>query len=238
MLLSRCDKVTFVSEGLQVKVREIWGLDLKNTAITYAGAGSKEVSNDDKRKFCDEFGIDSGSIILLALGLTSMSYKAEGLKLLIKAVKEVEKRYPDITLIATGKGIFFDELKEFANLEGADSVIFVGDVKNPYIPLALCDIYTHISLGEGLPVALLEAMSMGKPIIATSVGGIPEAIEDGQNGILTPPDVDKIAEKIIYLIENPGEAEKLGRRARQTLEERFTWRASADKFIEIYSGNL
>lgn len=236
-LLNRCDCITFVSEKLRAKVKEIWLLDFRNAAITYAGAKSRDVSEWEKKEFCGEFGIKSDSIMLLALGLTSLSYKADGLKLLIRAAKKIKETYPKAILVATGRGIYFDELKEFAEKEGAGNAIFVGDIKNPYIPLAICDIYAHISLGEGLPIALLEAMSMGKPIIATPVGGIPEAIDDGKNGYLVRPDVDEIAEKIIFLIKNKSESDRIGQGAKQTAEARFTWRASADKFVEIYRGN-
>jgi len=77
---------------------------------------------------------------------------------------------------------------------------------------------------------------MGKPIIATPVGGIPEAIDDGKNGYLVAPDADMVADKILYLIKNKSESERVGRCARKTAEERFSWRASADKFMRIYSG--
>jgi len=235
-LLDRCDCVTFVSKKLRTKIREIWGLDFKKAQITYAGAQSREVSQGERKDFCDSFGIKSDSIMLLALGLTSLSYKVEGLKLLIKAAKNVKEIYPNTILVVTGKGPFYDELKEYAEKAGGGNVVFAGYVKNPFIPLAICDIYTHISLGEGLPIALLEAMAMGKPIIATPVGGIPEAIDDGKNGYLVSPEVEEIAGRIVYLIKNKSESERIGRCARRTSEERFTWRASADKFVEIYLG--
>ncbi|HWQ20078.1 MAG TPA: glycosyltransferase family 4 protein, partial [Methanotrichaceae archaeon] len=182
LLLGRCDCVTFVSKTLESKVGEIWGLQFKNSAVTYAGVEPVEVEEAAVREFRDRFNLGRNSKVLLALGLTALSYKAEGLKLLISAVKKVSLKYPDVILIATRKGKCLDELKEHARAEGIeDKIIFTGDIDSPYVPLALCDIYTHISLGEGLPIALLEAMSMGKPIIATSVGGIPEAIKDGYN---------------------------------------------------------
>ncbi|VVB67240.1 Trehalose synthase [uncultured archaeon] len=75
---------------------------------------------------------------------------------------------------------------------------------------------------------------MGKPIIATSVGGIPEAIDDGFNGFLVEPDENLIAEKICFLIEHRDLASELGRSAKATAQERFTWKRSAERFIDIY----
>ncbi len=138
-------------------------------------------------------------------------------------------------MILTREGEYSNELKKFVKSEGVqDNVIFTGDVDNPFVPLVICDIYTHISLGEGLPIALLEAMSMGKPIIATKVGGIPEVIENGKNGILVDTDVDEITEKIEYLLENKVFRKRLAKNAKKTVEENFTWDNSVDKFIKIY----
>ena len=177
-------------------------------------------------------------LVLLAQAFTANKLKAEGAKLLIKSVKKLRDKYPNLILILTREGSYSNKLKEFAKNEGIeDNVIFTGDLENPYLPLVICDIYTHTPIGEGLPLALLEAMSMRKPIIATSVGGIPEAIENGVNGILVEPDVDKIAEKIEYLLENREFAEELGRNAKKTAEATFTWEKAAEKFIEIYSGD-
>ena len=235
ILLNKCNYITFVSKALKYKVEEFHGFKFKKIAITYAGIRSEEVSEESKKEFCEKFNLKN-SIVLLAHGLTGIKYKAEGAKLLIKAVRKLRDKYPNITLILTREGLYSRELKEFAEKEKIDrNVIFTGNIDNPHVPLAICDIYTHITLVEGgLSMALLEAMSRGKPIIATKVGGILEAIENGKNGILVEPDVNEIVEKIEYLLENKEFAEKLGRNAKKTAEEKFTWNKSADRFMEIY----
>jgi glycosyltransferase involved in cell wall biosynthesis len=234
-LLNRCDSVTFVSKMLQNRVREIWGFKFRNSKITYAGVNLREVSPDAVLDFRRRFGIRNDSPILLALGFTVLSYKADGLKLLIKSLKNVKEKYPNITLVATRDGRYVDELKQISMAEGLEkNVIFTGDIDDQYVALAACDIYAHISLGEGLPLSLLEAMSMGKPIIATPVGGIPEAIEDGQDGLLVEPNPDKIAEKILCLLKNKPIAEMLGMNAKAVAKERFTWENAADRFIDLY----
>lgn len=235
-LLNRCDYVTFVSKALRDKVESIWGLRFKNAVITYAGVNSKNVDLGSINAFFSQFKIDRNSIILLSLGMTALSYKAEGLKILIKAFKRIHSQYPNTVLVATRNGSYINELREFTVKEGLqESVIFTGDLKNPYAALASCDIYTHISLGEGLPIALLEAMSMGKPIIATPVGGIPEAIKNGFDGVLVPPDVDKLADGLLYLIEHGDFARMLGNNAKETAKGKFSWKRSCDAIMLIYS---
>ncbi|HAW57503.1 MAG TPA: glycosyl transferase family 1, partial [Bacteroidales bacterium] len=93
----------------------------------------------------------------------------------------------------------------------------------------------HISLGEGLPLAILEAMSIGKPIIATPVGGIPEVIDNGRNGLLVEPDADKVVQTINTLLNDEELRTTLGRNA-YVDSKKYTWENSAKKFLEIFEG--
>lgn len=236
-LLNRCDHATFVSDRLRERTIEVWNLKFPKTEITYAGAPEVATATPEEvAAFREQFGIGDRRPVLLALGMTALKYKAEGLKRLIRAVNLLRDKYPGVILIATRKGVFSPEVEEFARAEGASGhVVFTGDIESTAVPLSLCDIYTHITLGDGLPIALLEAMAMGKPIVATPVAGIPEAIRDRENGILVPPEPAEIAKMIDYLIENPDLARRLGENAKRTVGERFTWQKSATKFLTLFS---
>jgi glycosyltransferase involved in cell wall biosynthesis len=169
--------------------------------------------------------------------MTAHPLKAGGLKLLIRAVRILRETYPNIVLIATREGKYSEDVNAFAREVGVEGqVIFTGDVENPFVPLKMCDLYTHITLSDGLPLALLEAMAMGKPIVATSVGGIPEAITDGENGLLVAPEAEQVALKIDLLLQDREYAEELGRCAKKAVEERFTWEQAAARFITMASG--
>jgi len=233
-LLNACDCVTFVSKKLQERVCEVDGLSFPKTAITYAGVRAGEVTEREVERFREQYKarIDENAIVLLAIGMTALPYKAEGLKLLIRAVRILRETYPNIVLIATREGKYSDEVKAFAREVGVEEqVVFTGDVENPFVPLKICDLYTHITLGDGLPLALLEAMAMGKPIVATPIAGIPEAITDGENGLLVAPEAEQVAEKIDLLLRDREYAERLGRCAKKTVEERFTWEQAAEGFL-------
>ena len=82
---------------------------------------SRDIPEDAVRGFCQRFGIKDGSVVLLSLGLTAMSYKAEGLKLLIRSLKRVKEEFPNILLVATRDGRYLDELKDLAKEEGLES---------------------------------------------------------------------------------------------------------------------
>jgi glycosyltransferase involved in cell wall biosynthesis len=234
-MLNGCDCATFVSKSLRENY-EKYGLTFKKTAITYAGANSRVVSQEEINKFRNKFGIADGNFVLLAQGLTANELKAEGAKLLIKALKHLLYHHPNIVLILTREGTFSNDLKKIARDENVcKNVIFTGDLDNPFVPLAICDIYTHITLVEGgLSLALLEAMILGKPILATKIGGIPEAINDGVNGILIKPCEEQIIEKVEFLMKSKGIAKKLGDNAKETVTSNFTWEKTADTFEYIY----
>jgi len=234
-LVNRCDCVTFVSKALKDNIEKTWGLRFNNAEVTYGGVTSREVTENEIREFRDKFGLKDNSIVLLAQALTANKYKADGVKLLMKAVGYLKNRYPNIVLIVTREAAYSNELKEFAKkLALHDNVIFTGDIDNPYIPLAVCDICTHTPLFMGFGNALLEAMSVGKPIIATCFNGMDEAVRNMEDGILVKADADEIARAIECLLTDKELATRLGESAKRKAKEKFTWKQAADKFLQIY----
>jgi colanic acid/amylovoran biosynthesis glycosyltransferase len=88
---------------------------------------------------------------------------------------------------------------------------------------------------EGTPVALMEAMAMGMPVIATRHSGIPEMVRDGENGFLVPErDPEALAERIAHLARHPEQWEALGRAGRAVVEREFDVNPLNDRLVEIY----
>ena len=117
------------------------------------------------------------------------------------------------------------------------SLHMTGRLEHLEIPryLNAGDIFVLPSHSEGLPNAILEAMACSLPVIATRVGGIPEAVEDGKSGILTEKkDTNSLARAMEYLIENGVAAKEMGVYGRKIMESRFSWKKNAQKIIEIY----
>ena len=242
ILLNDCDCVTFVSKGLENAIRDVYGLKFKRSTITYPGVKVKAVSEEEINNFRQKFNIKSDSIVLLVQAFVADKLKAEGTKYVIDAVKKLKNKCPNIILILTRHGKYSNELKQYAKKLGVmDNVVFTGDIDNPFVPLAICDIFLFPWLGKsGISNALLEAMCMGKSIIATSVNqeGVSEVIDDEKNGILVEPNIDMIVNKIEYLLQNPEFAERLGENAKKRVEEEYTWIKITEKFLRIYSDDL
>jgi len=234
-LFNKCDVITYVSKDLKNKIRDAWKIDFKaKEEITYGGVRTREVLIEELDSFSADYKTNGHYPILLAQSFPIAKVKSEGAKLLIQAVKSLSEKYPNILLMITGFGPYKKELESFADINGLnDKVIFTGWVDNPFVPLEICDIYTHISLGEGLPMAILEAMSVGKPIIATPVGGIPEVIEHKKSGILVEPDVNAVSRAVEELLLNEEFRTNLGKNA-YLESKKYTWDNCADKFLNIF----
>jgi len=237
-LVNRCDCVTFVSKALKADIESVYKLNFKTTAITYAGVSPGKVETEEIEAFIEKFNISPESIILLAQGFTANKQKAEGMKLLIRVLKKLLPKYPKLLLIATRGGVYSKELKAVTEeLNMGNHVLFTGDVENVFTPVKIANIYTHISLSEGgVSLSLLEAMVSEKPVIATNIGGIPEAIENMKNGILVEPEEDALLRAIKLLLSNKELAKECSKNAKLTAEDKFTWEKTIKQFLNIYQG--
>jgi len=158
----------------------------------------------------------------------------EGAKKLMMAYKKIIRKHPNSRLIITRNGKYLNELKDYSKEIKIDkNIIFTGDLSNPHIATSICDVYAHITYSDGLPNAMLEAMALGKPIVASNLFGIPEAIRNRKDGLLVNNDVNEIYHAVIELIKNEELRKKLGKNAKRTAEKKFTWEKTADSFIKI-----
>lgn len=141
---------------------------------------------------------------------------------LLKAFIIIHKAFPYERLEIYGSGEDEKELKEFCKSEGlSDCVFFLGNKKEALKLIADSDCFVLSSIYEGMPNVLMEAMAIGLPCVSTDCPfGPRELIKDGVNGFLVPVgDADKLAQKIIYILNNTDEAEQMGERAKHILEE-------------------
>ena len=152
-------------------------------------------------------------------------------------MKKLKNKYPNIILIITREGKYSTTLKNFVKSENiTENVIFTGDVDNPFIPLKICDIFLWPWLGEvGFGLALLEAMLMGKPIIATSPVGHLCPIENEENGLLIEPNEDAICNAVIKLLNDEDLIMKIGKNAQKLVSEQFTWERCVENYLTLYN---
>ena len=161
-----------------------------------------------------------------------------GLEYLIRAAPEVIKETNNVVFVIGGDGYLRVSHEQLAAQLGIkDKVIFTGKLLWEEVPYyyAMSDMTVVPSLQEAFGLVVAEAMACGKPVIGTKVGGIPDQIVDGHNGFLVQPRNSKeIAEKILWLINNPTEAKRVGANGRKIVEEKFNINKRIDQIIFLY----
>jgi glycosyltransferase involved in cell wall biosynthesis len=166
--------------------------------------------------------------------------RKKGVDTLLRAFAVVARDVPELSLVLVGAGPLLDEHKALArSLRLEDRVAFMGEVAHDEVSsfFAACTLFVLPSRAEPFGLVLLEAAYHGKAIVATRVGGVPEIIASGVNGVLVEPDdPGGMAAQILTLLNQPELARQLGGRARQTLATRFLWEERILDYIAIFEG--
>lgn len=160
----------------------------------------------------------------------------KGVDSLIEAIPLILEQFPKTKLLIVGEGpdkalcqLRVQELGIENNVQFLPWVSDITEIMKAF------DIFVLPSKAEGMPWAVLEAMACAKPVVATAVGGIPEAVENGRTGILLPDSKpESIAEAVLSILNNPGRAVGMGQAARRRVEESFTTLQEMQKIEELY----
>ena len=160
----------------------------------------------------------------------------KGHVVLMRALARARERRPGITLDVAGRGPLAPALKVYARELGLeDAIRFLGFVSPVEEALEGGAIVVVPSLGEGFGMVALEAMERARPVIASSVGGLPEIVADGETGLVVPPaDVDALAAAIVALAADLPRAAQLGAAGRVRALEQFTPERCVERIEELY----
>ncbi len=155
---------------------------------------------------------------------------------LLQAVAKVVKAIPDFQLILVGDGAERNKLEKMVEeLELQNHVELLGERKDVPDLLKKAGFFVSSSITEGISLTLLEAMSVGLPLLATSVGGTPEIIEDKMNGLLViPSDPDALANGIIEMIGMMENWNEMGTHGRKRVETHFDIRRMVKDYEQLY----
>jgi glycosyltransferase involved in cell wall biosynthesis len=159
---------------------------------------------------------------------------------LIEAAPPVIAQFPDLRIILVGDGELKETLQKQVNAAGLEEHIhFLGNRKDVPDLLSASDYFVLPSLWEGLPMALLEAMASGLPIIATAVSGSKQVMVDGETGLLVSPgDTQGLADAMIELLSVPDRARNMGVAAEQRVSTLFGAKKQAQEHIALYEREL
>jgi len=174
----------------------------------------------------------SGPIIGIGVRLTEQ----KGITYLLKAMPEVIRVFPEITLVIAGQGPLEGPLKkEAVDLKIDKNVLFAGPRLDIPELLKLFDLYVLPSLWEGLPMVLLEAMAAGCPVIATNVGGTSAVITDGYNGsLIEPMSSGKLTKELLKLLRHEKLRAMYSQNGRGIFVEKFSAETMTRKYENLY----
>jgi glycosyltransferase involved in cell wall biosynthesis len=238
-LMKRADALIAVSQYTKKELTEFYNVGEEKIHVIYNGVDVEKFKPPSRGKadLRRELGLASDRRMILFVGRL---YSRKGLPTLLQAAREVVKDFTDAQFVISGGGFKQNEekLRKLARQKAIeDNVSFVGYFPDENLPnlYAAADVFVLPALYENFPFAILEAMSTGLPVISTQVGGIPELVIDKQSGLLTEPgNHEQLADAIVRLLQDSNFAEKLGRKARQLVEEKFAWPLITRQVIDLY----
>ena len=232
-------KVICVSHALKAGL-ELNGI--QNLQTVYNGIDPQRLVVEEKSvmSFKRKYSLQGKKILLHAGRLSA----AKGSEYLIRAMPRILHAQKNVCLLILGKkDRYAESLRQIAVESGVDSaLVFTGwlegnELKSAY---AACDVVVVPSvIFDSLPTIALEAMASKKPVVGTSVGGIPEIILDGKTGyIVLPRDVSELSEKIIYLLQHPELAKQFGIDGYQRVVKQFHITRQGDHILDLYNAIL
>lgn len=173
------------------------------------------------------------------IGAVGSYYPVKGHSHLIKALRLVVDAASDVQLVIAGQGPLAAELQQQVDaMNLTRNVRLLGYVADPAALLSALDAFVMPSLSEGRPLALLEAAANGRPIVASSVGGIPELVDHETTGLLVPPaDPRELAEALGRLMANADLRGRLGANAARTIREKWSIELTASHYLRLLLGN-
>lgn len=240
-LMQRINKrfyaITAPSESIAEQMKTDYGIHQEKIFTVHNGVDLElyQVKKESEKKiYRDALHIPQDKKILLSIGWLK---PVKGYTYLLDAFAELNKVfYGEYYLLIVGEGPLLDELSAQADRLGISHLVrFTGFQKNVQDWMAAADLMVSATLSEGLSNALVEATASGLPIIATHVGGNPEVVEHGFNGILVPSENSRaLADALIDLARHPDLMQTMAFNARVKAERDFSNTSMVEKLEGIY----
>lgn len=173
------------------------------------------------------------------IGTVANLFPRKGLEYLVEAIGQLKKFFPHIYLVIVGTGDrqYERQLRtQVEHLHLTENVLFAGFQEHPELFIAQFDVFVLPSILEGFGIVLLEAMALGKPIVASHIGGIPEIVQHDKSGLLVKPaDAEDLCRALFMLLKDPAKQAIMGAEAKKRVEQRFSLQGMLEGLYGLYS---
>jgi D-inositol-3-phosphate glycosyltransferase len=243
-VFSFADRLVAVSNAVARNLIQWYGIDGSKISVVHNGVDTRLFAPSSKEEAKRSVGLENTRVVLFVGRLSPI----KGIDYLMKAAQTILDEFDDVTFLFVGgvpkfmrghqanpQGLLADINKSYND---ANRLRFLGAIPNNLLPVyySAADLVVTPSLYEAAPKVILEAMACGTPVIATNVGGIPEVISDGVNGLLVPPaDSMALSRALSLLLRDDPLRLELGDKAEKTISEQFTWGRAALELKRTYS---
>jgi L-malate glycosyltransferase len=226
------DRLLAVSSALRKPLAARFGID-KVTCIHNALDLARIRVTTDLLNLRKELGLDQHDFVIGTMGRL---HPVKGLEVFLRAARIISDHRKRAKFIIAGDGPLRGQLQALAQHCGlAREVMFLGHRSDGNNILGLMDLFVLPSLSEGIPLALLEALALARPVVATAVGGIPEVVEHEISGLLvTPGNYDDLAKACLTVMGDPTLAQGLGYAGRKRVEKAFSADVMAENVANVY----
>lgn len=223
------DSVVTTSSGIIPMICKQAKIPESRCLCVPTGVDPIEVSQEDVKSFRHSLGVKDTDCLI---GSVCVVRSWKGIKDLMQAA-HLLRHHPHLKWVVVGGG-YIDQYKDFIDLSGI--LTFTGHLDNPYHAIAALDIFTLLSTAhEGISQASLQAAYLKRPLITTSVGGLPEVCLNGKTGLVVPPfSPDKVAESVLKLANHPQMRTEFGNAAHELVNEKFTFNQMLDDMERVY----
>jgi glycosyltransferase involved in cell wall biosynthesis len=232
------DFVVTTSTSTAVRIQEQAKISPSNCVCVPTGVEPHELIclPEEVKKFREKLGVLPSEYLV---GTACFVRSWKGIGDLLKAASLL-KQEKQIKWVIIGGG-YVDKYRPLAEELGVeDQVIFTGHMEVPYPAISALDIFLLLSTAhEGISQASLQAAYLEKPLVTTSVGGLPEVCLEGVTGMIVPPfHPKKVAEAVMHLVERPNLCKEYGQNGKKLVEEKFTFASTLDRMEMIYASQV
>jgi glycosyltransferase involved in cell wall biosynthesis len=220
-----------VSQEVSASVERVYGLECKGVILNCIPVEQYQGSNEDRDLWRDREGIERDAIVFTCVGRLELPKNPS---LLLEAFRELNDSRAHLVL--SGDGSLREQLQSYARAHKlCDRVHLIGKQNDVPSVLAASDVFVLGSNWEGNPLAVMEAMAAGLPVIATQVGGIPELVRSGDQGLLVPAgDRTEFAAAMRTLLNDVQMRRAMGRAARTRAMREFRVERMVEGYENLY----